>query len=104
MLHPISPSMEVGDDQTDETERVEDGGAIPTEIGIDLSLKSPHRVFLLLRLDVVHHCCCASTFHDLPMATIEVDETWLVGPSPAWVRLVEPPSVEDSPGWALLAY
>jgi hypothetical protein len=37
MLHPISPSMEVGDDQIDETERVEDGGAIPTEIDIDLS-------------------------------------------------------------------
>jgi hypothetical protein len=67
-------------------------------------LKSPRRMFLLLRLDVVHHCCCASTFHDLPMATVEVDETWLVGPPPAWVRLVEPPPVEDSSGWALLTY
>jgi hypothetical protein len=30
----------IGDDEIDEMERVEDGGAIPTEIGIDLSSQS----------------------------------------------------------------
>jgi hypothetical protein len=38
---PISPSMEVvSDDEIDEPERVEEGGAIPIEIGIDLSSQS----------------------------------------------------------------
>jgi hypothetical protein len=38
---PISPSMEViDDDEIDETERVEDGGDIPTKIGINLSSQS----------------------------------------------------------------
>jgi hypothetical protein len=41
-------------------------------------LNPPRRVFLLLRLDMVHHYCCVPTFHDLPVVAIEVDEVRLV--------------------------
>jgi hypothetical protein len=74
-------------------------------------LNPPHRSFLL-RLDVLHLCCCAPAFHDLSEAADEGDEgrlqasarlvrllsTWarLDRPPPAWARLVE-----DSSDWAL---
>jgi hypothetical protein len=55
-------------------------------------LNPPRCTFLLLPSGVVHHRCCASAFHNLPVAVVRVDE----------VRLVKAPQVEDSPGWALL--
>jgi hypothetical protein len=51
-------------------------------------LNPPHRSFLLC-LGVLHLCCCAPAFHDLPVVADEGDEgrlaasTWLVGPPPA---------------------
>jgi hypothetical protein len=54
-------------------------------------LNPSHRAFLLLPSGVVHHRCCASAFHNLPMVAVGVDEVWLV----------RAPQVEDSPGWAL---